>query len=539
MMDVLKQRLKRFVDDERAVSPVVGFVLMFALIMIVFTIYNADVVPAQNQDVEYEHTQTIEGQMEQLSAAFLSADENGSTKSVALQLGVQYPTRVFGINPGTPVGTLNTSEMHEVRFTGDTETAEFNTSFVKYTPNYNLMQQETQYSIEHGLLVKDYDGSDNTRLKGTGALFSSDDETVNLRLISSNLQESRMSTVVTAENVDTHKITTTSSDATLSLPTTLEKEEWNRTITGSEQVTDWNYSSSSSGVNRVNIELKNGTPINVNRVTAGNPPPEGEIGIPPYIQNVTKTSINASLNSTTNLTVETMDIFGSHYDDVEINASTNGDRDGDLTPTSTTSGGQSGEATFAYESAPSDAGDTVEVTASLPNRTGENTSVTFELNYPADNGSEPGGGSSEDQISVSRGSLEEGPTDLIFRITPSPVDIAGFSVTTQNELESVTQTEPTHGFYIYTASNDDGGNGLQYPYGSQSGPIQFDGQEYDFDRGPGRVQSSLVQLKKFDSSDEITFTDFVDSRSEADIVVTFILEDGTERPIFIDATVNE
>jgi hypothetical protein len=311
MMNALRQQLKRFVDDERAVSPVVGFVLIFALIMIVFTIYNADVVPAQNEGVEYEHSRTIEGQMEQLSAAFMSAGPDGSTKSVSLQLGVQYPNRVLGINPGTPVGTLNTSDTYEVRLTGDTEIAEFNTSFVNYLPNYNLKGQETQYSIEHGLLVKDYENSDNTRLESTGALFSSDNETVNLRLISSNLQESRMSTVVTAENVDTHTITVSSGTADLNLPTTLEREEWNRTISGSGQVANWSYSNNPSGVNRVNIELKSGTAINVNRVTAGNPPPEGEIGIPPYIQNVTQTSVNASPNSTTELAVRTVDIFGS------------------------------------------------------------------------------------------------------------------------------------------------------------------------------------------------------------------------------------
>lgn len=527
MMDALKRRLKRFVDDERAVSPVVGFVLMFALIMILFTIYNADVVPAQNQDVEYEHTQTIEGQMEQLSAAFLSADENGSTKSVALQLGVQYPTRVFGINPGTPVGTLNTTGPYDVRISGGGGSMDLNTSFVNYLPNYNLMQQETQYSIEHGLLVKDYDGSDNTRLKATGALFSSDNESINLRLISSNLQESRMSTVVTADNVDTHETTVTSNNTTLSLPTTLQRSKWDQLAAGSGQATIADYTNNSSGVNRVDIALENGTTINMNRVTAGNPPPDDDIGIPPYLKNETPTSIdNATPNGTTNHTVRVVDVFGSKYDDeVEIDATTSGE--GNLTPT-TKSSNDSDMATFSYNSDPDDAGDTVEVTASLSNRTKENASVTFEIEYseletgdddPSNGGPSDGGA----DTSIPRGSSSTNPK---FHVSYSdPIEVSQFSLTA-TDSGNVSDLERTNNPHVnrfgMKLSTTEANDALQR---IESERVELNGTVYDFDNSYV-VSDSNVHIMKFDSGNGLNLLDSADSRSEADFVVTFYGPDG-------------
>ena len=168
-MKRLIQQLKRFGDDERGVSLVVGFVLIFALIMIVFTIYQADVVPAQNEQVEFEHSQTVEGQMEQLSAAIVNTAGSGANTSVSqrtsIQTGVQYPSRAFAINPGNPVGALEATDPQPVVISGvDTKSGGevgLNTSFINYQPNYNRLSEETEISLEYSMVLKDYSGSDN------------------------------------------------------------------------------------------------------------------------------------------------------------------------------------------------------------------------------------------------------------------------------------------------------------------------------------------------------------------------------------------
>jgi hypothetical protein len=392
MKETLKRRLRQFVDDERGVSPVVGFVLIFALVMIVFTLYQSSVVPAQNEEIEFKHSQEIEGQMEELSAAFVSTGPEDPPKAVSLQLGVQYPNRAFGINPGTPVGTLDSTGPHTIELTSNAGNENFNTSFINYKPNYNLKTQETQYSIEHGMLVKDYTGSSATRLASSGALFSADGEDVNLNLIGGDVSASEMSTVVTTDNVDTHTITVTSDATTITLPTTLEEDEWERMLytEGTNyipQVDGHTYLPQSS---EIRINLENGATVDLSKVATGETPNDGEneIEMHPRITNVTPLHPDGeSVGTKGKITVRTTDIFGSSLGDVGVKWSTNGS--GELSADSTISN-RDGNTTITYDPVDSDRGSTVGVTAELANASGDNSSVTFGLKYSDANEGENG-----------------------------------------------------------------------------------------------------------------------------------------------------
>ena len=351
-----------------------------------------------------------------------------------------------------------------------------------------------------------------------------------------------MSTVVTTDNVDTHTTTVTSGEATLTLPTTLKADEWNRIINGSGQVNDSNYHDIPGEVNTIDIVLANGTAINVNRVTAGSPPPEGEIGIPPYLENVTRTTIeNASSNTTTNLTVRAVDVFGSDYDDeVEIEATASGGN-GELTPATTVS---NGTATFTYESVEDDAGNTVTVNANLVEREGENSSVTFEVQYVSEESD--GSASTGDTITPSdvdsppleTRAVSRSKTHPSFKLvvpaendsTAEPIQISGFAVETKDALSGIDETQGsssdrTHNFYIYET-------GLGY---ESDTPLKSDGTVYEFDT-QGATTESRVQLERFEPSSGIRLEGPVDSYEEADITYWFVLTDGTVRPIYFDAT---
>lgn len=536
-MNPIIQQLKRFVDDERAVSPVVGFVLIFALVMIVFTIYQADVVPAQNKEVEFEHSQMVEGQIEQLSAAFVSTGPDDPPQAVSLQLGVQYPSRALAINPGTPIGSLDTTDSHRVELSGDGGSEEFNTSFVTYQPSYNMMAEEIQYSIEHGMVVKNYHSSGKTSLASPGALFSANGEAINLNLISGDVSANEMSTVVTTDNVDTHTINISSDSATLVLPTTLEEEDWEALLTNDDgsriaQVSDYEYLEDSS---EISIDLKNGTAVNLNKVSAGRPSDDDTLEIHPQITNVTSTTPSPSADGETRLTVRTSDLFESALSDIDITATATGS--GNLTPAATTSNG-SGLATFVYEPGPSDSGDTVEVMATLPNGSGgPDDSVTFRLDYPAEN-STPNGTNREP---INANKLQTGQVNqLRFKITPGPpVAVSGFSVVTKGEAETLNETSYSNQFQITDSKRIDGASSGYGPLRYAAGePIQFDGQNYIFTNGPRRVVSSDVYLQQWPMSRGVTVNGFVDSYSEADIIVYFILQDGSRRPVYIDATVD-
>jgi hypothetical protein len=169
----------------------------------------------------------------------------------------------------------------------------------------------------------------------------------------------------------------------------------------------------------------------------------------------------------------------------------------------------------------------VNVTASLPNRTRENASVTFELQYPEpDTGDDGSGDSNGGNITASNFA---GNTHPAFDIHLEPTaNISKFSILTKDDLSETSETRNSHNFFVYTTPE----GSLEYEGDS---PIQLNGTAYEFDNGPKPVTHSNVQLERFDWDPGITLTRVVDSREEADMVVTFIAEDGSEYPVYIKA----
>jgi hypothetical protein len=44
-------------DDNRAIAPLIGFIFLFSFLVIAFISYQAQVVPQQNAETEFEHLQ--------------------------------------------------------------------------------------------------------------------------------------------------------------------------------------------------------------------------------------------------------------------------------------------------------------------------------------------------------------------------------------------------------------------------------------------------------------------------------------------------
>ncbi|WP_049900415.1 Ig-like domain-containing protein [Halococcus agarilyticus] len=484
MFEKITQRLERLHEDERGVSPVVGFVLIFALIMLVFTLYQADVVPAQNAEVEFKHSQEVAGDMEQLSAAVGSTGPDTVPQGVPVQLGVQYPDRALAINPGTPVGTIQTSETRTIEISGEDGSETLNTSFINYRPNYNRLNEETAYSIEHGMLIRDYSGPGDSRLDSSGVLFSGSDR-IYLPLVTGDLQASEMSTVITPANVDNHTIDITSGDGELTLPTTLPEAGWDEILTDKSQVDGWMYSNSGSGVNQVTIELKNGTQLAVDKASVGDPDPDDDdLGLDPRITNASPTHPDVgSIQSNTELTAHTTDIFGSDLGDVDVEWSTNGS--GGLSTASTTSNGN-GNTTVSYNPNAGDIGSTVGVTASLPNVTGENSSVTFGLEYPERyiyrESPESPSVSVDEPETLAVSVQDEGDNPLSKVDVEASEDGAGSLNFTSSSTNESGETS-----FTYVPEDTDSGSTvtveISLPNGSENGPVEYN-LEFPSDEGP-------------------------------------------------------
>lgn len=100
--------------DERAQAIKVGFIILFAFLLILFAIYQSVIVPNQNPEVEFNHNERVQGDMLELRNAILSAKSTGEDQQVTGELGTQLPARLIAINPADPSGALETTEPRSV-----------------------------------------------------------------------------------------------------------------------------------------------------------------------------------------------------------------------------------------------------------------------------------------------------------------------------------------------------------------------------------------------------------------------------------------
>ncbi|ELZ34676.1 Ig-like domain-containing protein [Halorubrum tebenquichense] len=170
----------RFSRDRRGQSVVVGTVILFGFLILALSLYQVQVVPQENSDVEYEHSQQVEGEFLDIRNAVESASGTGDGRSTSLKLGTRYPQRTFALNPPAASGRLSTTEPRALRIenvtvndggnvgaywsnrtnetaTGDTIT--FDTRSLRYSPGYNEFRDAPDLVYEHSLVIAEFDSS--------------------------------------------------------------------------------------------------------------------------------------------------------------------------------------------------------------------------------------------------------------------------------------------------------------------------------------------------------------------------------------------
>ena len=103
-----------FGSDERGQAIQVGAILFFAFFVIGFASYQAVIVPQQNEQVEFDHSQEVQSDMVDLRDGIVkaaNADESGVTD---ISLGTSYPARLFALNANPASGRFATTEQKEI-----------------------------------------------------------------------------------------------------------------------------------------------------------------------------------------------------------------------------------------------------------------------------------------------------------------------------------------------------------------------------------------------------------------------------------------
>ena len=154
-------------SDTRAVSPVIGAVLLFGIAIILFSLYGAFVIPNENAQVEFDHLQTVENDFTSLRADLLNAKRTGEQRTSVVNLGTTYPSRPLAFNPPDPTGRLRTVNSGAVEFSNTDgvsasalcsggEAATIETRSLRYEPQYNQLQTIESVTYEHTFVGRSF-----------------------------------------------------------------------------------------------------------------------------------------------------------------------------------------------------------------------------------------------------------------------------------------------------------------------------------------------------------------------------------------------
>lgn len=347
--------------DDRGVSEVLGAVLLFGLLIAVIIAFQATAVPVFNQGVEYEHNQRAQSQLDLLRTNLILTATTGDGSSTQVELGTDYPNRMFLLNPPPASGRLHTDspapvEIRNAGATGEvsdywTGTAQtFTTRPITYSPDYNEYDNAPVTHLEHGLLYNQFDGaqialSDENLVDGRQISLL----LVNGSLSSSGTTSRSIDLEPTSAPVRTVAVRNNTAPIVVSIPTRLSESKW-RNLLADELTAQGGHISSISYTtgtpyNQLVLELEPGVTYELSvamvGVGSGIDRPEAH-----YVTTTDNDERYLPPGRSTRLTVEVRDRYDNPVSGVSVDASI-GSGEGTVVPVDPVTG-TDGRASFRY-----------------------------------------------------------------------------------------------------------------------------------------------------------------------------------------------
>lgn len=157
----------QFGDDERAQAIQIGAVLLFGILIIFLSMYQAFVVPTQNEEIDFNHHLEVERDMVELRGEILQSKTTGEDRFATVRLGTEYPSRILFRNPPDPAGTLATTANRSIEVLDENgqelelvETDE--NRFIEFRPQYSMFTQAGPIRYENTVLYQQFPGINAT-----------------------------------------------------------------------------------------------------------------------------------------------------------------------------------------------------------------------------------------------------------------------------------------------------------------------------------------------------------------------------------------
>lgn len=227
-----------FAADDRAVSEVIGAILVFGLLIALLALVQTQAVPATNEKVEFDHSQAVQTDMAELQEAISLTAVQGRSQSPSIKLGLSYPSRLLFYNPSPVYGQLRTTAPGTVTlanvdasgdvnllYTGGTYT--YTTRPIEYRAGYHRYAEEPTIVREVGTLYEKY--PEGTRVQG-GSFVNGKQitlVTVNGSLQKNSLSTASVETVPLSAPARTVAVTNeTGEQFSITVPTQLDNSTW-------------------------------------------------------------------------------------------------------------------------------------------------------------------------------------------------------------------------------------------------------------------------------------------------------------------------
>lgn len=219
----------RFSRDRRGQSVVIGTVILFGFLILALSLYQVQVVPQQNGQVEFQHFEEVRNDLVELRAGILQAGSTDRPQYQTVRLGTTYPTRIFAINPPPPAGTIRTSQSYPITIayaSNGTVVETVPTRFLQYRPGYNEIDQSPTWYDASVLYVDARDEGGGIAVIEDQELVTSDGE-VQIVALQNEFRRSGTGRVTLefrpAENIN---VTLPEGNLTVTVPTRLSEDNW-------------------------------------------------------------------------------------------------------------------------------------------------------------------------------------------------------------------------------------------------------------------------------------------------------------------------
>lgn len=331
------KRTAPFITDKRGVSEVVGAVLLFGILILALTTYQATVVPQQNAQTEFQHFEDVRDELIELRNAVSTAGQADVSQFPSVTLGTSYRMRTATINPPAPAGTLQTSDAYNITIENASGSrTNITTRFVTYQPGYHeITIGPTRY--EHSVLYLD------ERERGNGVSIIEDQNivkggTVRITALQNQFQETATGRV-TLELYPQEELSagdfpeSNGANLTVTVPTRLnESNYWDDALADANDI--YQGVDSGSEVDKLNLSV-NESDLELNTVGIREEPTEGPAkNTDPQSQTTSDSSDDSSENpSFDTVTVQASDVAGGSGNIKTVEASgsvTNSDSNGEI-----------------------------------------------------------------------------------------------------------------------------------------------------------------------------------------------------------------